>query len=185
MASEPNRQYVLHTERLILRLSDPFQRKDCEQIVQTFLDPKAGQGGNERVGVSSVEDVRYKYERNGPRAEGCTRAPPPRGHIFMMFQRQANETGKDVEGGFAGVIAMSFRREMPYPDLGWAVFGKTLLGIKRPTAWAGCAVSDPSSCTKLKLGCNSSSSTPSCLEIITVNLRDNPLASSETLADYP
>jgi RimJ/RimL family protein N-acetyltransferase len=105
-----------------MRLNDPLKDEDCQLMVKVVSDQESGKGGVAKVGISSVEDVRYKHKVHGPRAEFCTLAPPPRGMYFMVFLRHTIE-GKDVEGDFVGLISIAFRREMPYPDLGWAVFG--------------------------------------------------------------
>ena len=115
-------QYILYTDRLILRLNDPLKDEDCQLMLKIVNDQESGKGGVTKIGISSIEDVRYKHEMHAPRAEFCTLAPPPRGMYFLVYLRQ-NIEGKDVEGDLVGLVSIAFRREMPYPDLGWSIFG--------------------------------------------------------------
>ena len=120
--SKSEQPYILYTDRLILRLNDPSKDEDCQLMVKVVNGQESGKGGVAKIGISSVEDVRYKQKVHGLRAEFCTLAPPPRGIYFMVYLRHTIE-GKDVEGDFVGLISIACRCEMPYPDLGWAVFG--------------------------------------------------------------
>ena len=115
--------YTFSTDRLVLRLADPNSDQDCERIVATVQDPEAGKGGNNRVGLNCIEDVRYMYEVQGPRAEDCTLVAVPPGKFLLVFLRSARSPEEDDEGDFIGIITMTFRREMPFPDMGWAVLG--------------------------------------------------------------
>ena len=119
--SESEREpVVLHTERLILRLADPYNDKDCKDIIRLYNDPHAGLGGNAKVSIKSNEDVRAKHQSHGPRAELCTLAPPPYGMMFLCHLLQPGSS--DTEGDLIGAIGMSFRPEMPYPDIGYMLF---------------------------------------------------------------
>lgn len=118
-AQETSRPYTLQTERLSLRLANPNSAEDCEKILKTYTDDQTGAGGHGKVGLSSIEDIRYKYFLHGPRADFCTLAPPPQGHFFLVSLRQDG----NVEGDYIGIAGISFRASMPYPDLGWAIFG--------------------------------------------------------------
>jgi RimJ/RimL family protein N-acetyltransferase len=119
---EDEKPSTLSTDRLILRLADPRSSDDCERVLQVVQDGEGGKGGVSRVGLNCIDDVRYKHELHGPRQEFCTLAPAPRGMIFLIF-RPCQEEDQEQEGDFIGMIALSSRREMPFPDLGWAVLG--------------------------------------------------------------
>ena len=66
--------------------------------------------------------MRYKSHHHRPRQELCTLAPAP-ADIYWLFyvpSTQSNEEAADDFSNLAGLIAMSFRDEMPYPDMGYA-----------------------------------------------------------------
>lgn len=111
---------ILFTERLKMRLADPDDDADCLEIVRLYTDPNAGKGGNSRTGVDSIEGVRSKHRVSGPRAEFCTLAPPPKGMFFLVYLPAKEPSGQDT---LIGNVAMSFRPEMPYPDLGYGILG--------------------------------------------------------------
>lgn len=120
---------TLHTSRLILRMADPDSEADCLTIVKTFNDANAGKGGNNRVGVSDTASVRAKHKKFGPqsRPDLCTLAPPPKGMFFFIYlptsSTTTDESEKTHEPEYIGFIALSFRPEMPFPDLGYGVRG--------------------------------------------------------------
>ncbi|KAF2485996.1 acyl-CoA N-acyltransferase [Neohortaea acidophila] len=116
---------VLQTERLILRLADPYNDADAEKILSFYVN---GSGGHEKLGLSNIDDVRLQHKANGPRAEYCTLAPPPVGSYFLIHlpANDSTHNGHDPadtkrEGPQIGMVSMSFRPEMPWPDLGWAL----------------------------------------------------------------
>lgn len=120
--SQTEQPYILYTDRLILRLNDPLRDDDCELMLKIVNDQEGGKGGVNKVGLHSIEDVRYKNKIQRARAEFCTLAPPPKGTYFLVYLRQIIEN-KNVEGDLVGLISIAFRPEMPYPDLGWATLG--------------------------------------------------------------
>lgn len=111
---------ILHTERLKLRLADPDDDADCLEIVRLYTDSNAGKGGNSRTGVDSIHGVREKHRMSGPRAEYCTLAPPPKGMFFLVYLPSTEPGQNDT---LIGNVAISFRPEMPYPDLGYGILG--------------------------------------------------------------
>lgn len=110
-------QPVIRTERLILRLADPFDEADCKEVLKIYNDPEAAQ--KSVSGIRTIADVQEKFKRHGPRAEFCTLAPPPRGMFFLMHL--PSETSVGEEGNFVGQFHLSFRPEMNCPDFGYAV----------------------------------------------------------------
>lgn len=112
-----NGQPTIHTERLILRLADPFNTSDCQDVLRIYNDPDAAQ--KSVSGIRTVADVQEKFRRHGPRPELCTLAPPPCGMFFLMHLLSASTSSN--EGDFIGQIHLSFRPEMPSPDFGYAV----------------------------------------------------------------
>ena len=113
---------TLHTERLVLRLVDPSNDSDCKEVVRLYNDPHSGQGGHAKVGVKTIADVRQKVKLHGPKAELCTLAPPPRSHCFLVYLPKSSTSEEDNGGTLIGTVGLSFRSEMPFPDLGWALF---------------------------------------------------------------
>src|ERR1700761_3768295 len=111
---------VLITERLHLRLADPDDPTACTAIIRLYNDPHSGLGGNALVNVKTPQDVLRKYELHGPKARFCTLAPPPKGIGHLIYL--PNTENEDEEGTLSGMITMSFRAEMPFPDIGYAVF---------------------------------------------------------------
>ncbi|KAF2160865.1 hypothetical protein M409DRAFT_28745 [Zasmidium cellare ATCC 36951] len=111
---------VLHTPRLTLRLADPDNPSDCQKIIQIYNDPHSSIGGNARVGINTPADVHAKHAKHGPRQEFCTKAVAPRGLFHLTFLKTSEDDGG--EGELIGFIGLSFRPEMPYPDLGFALF---------------------------------------------------------------
>lgn len=109
---------TLQTPRLTLRLADPSNDLDCQQLIAIYTDPHASLGGNARVGINTPADVRAKHEKHGPRQELCTRAEAPRGMFHLVYLKDSGPGGEKC----VGMIALSFREEMPYPDLGYALF---------------------------------------------------------------
>lgn len=119
-SSDRDGSIVLFTERLKLRLADPDDDADCLEILRLYTDPNAGAGGNSRVGIDSVAGVRGKHKVSGPKPEYCTIAPPPKGMFFLVYL-PSTKPGKEEE--LVGNVAMSFRPEMPYPDIGYGILG--------------------------------------------------------------
>ena len=115
---------VLHTERLVLRLADPSNPADCDKIISTYTDSRSGSGGHGKVALNTMADVQRKHELHGPKAQFCTLVPPPRGMYFLIHLRDNENDEHEPKGPFIGIAAISFRAEMPYPDLGWALFGQ-------------------------------------------------------------
>ncbi|KAK4505962.1 hypothetical protein PRZ48_003927 [Zasmidium cellare] len=109
---------TLQTPRLTLRLADPDNLSDCQKIISVYNDPHSSIGGNARVGINTPADVQAKHTAHGPRQEFCTKAVAPKGLFHLTYLRKEN--GED--GDLIGFIGLSFRREMPYPDLGYALF---------------------------------------------------------------
>lgn len=106
---------VLHTDRLTLRLADPDDEEDCQKIIALYTDPNASIGGNARVGVNTPEDVRAKHRKQGARQELCTKAVAPKGIVHLVFLRDDGGRGEG-EGEFMGMVAMNFRKELPFPE---------------------------------------------------------------------
>lgn len=113
--------HTIYTDRLILRLADPNHDRDCSRILEVIRDPEGGKGGMSKTGMNSIDDVRYKHEAHGPRPQDCPLAPTLRGMFMLVFVRDS--TNPDEEGEFVGMNSVAFRREMPFPDMGWAITG--------------------------------------------------------------
>ncbi|CAK3973113.1 GNAT family N-acetyltransferase [Lecanosticta acicola] len=105
---------TIQTERLTLRLADPSSDEDCLQIIEIYNDPAASMGGNARVGINTIQEVHAKHAAHGPRPHLCTKVTP-NGLFHLIYLKSSPET-------CIGFIGLSFRREMPYPDLGYALF---------------------------------------------------------------
>lgn len=109
-------QPIVRTERLILRLADPFDVRDCQKVLRIYNDPETNK--HSVSGIKTVADVQEKFKRHGPRPEFCTLASPPQGMFFLMHLPNASG---DEEGDFIGQLHLSFRPEMNCPDFGYAV----------------------------------------------------------------
>lgn len=110
---------VLHTDRLRLRLADPNDRSDSLEVISLYNDPNGGKGGNAQVGINTVEDVQHKHKVHGPKAHQCTLADPPAGLDFLVYLEKPDAGEEDKQGALVGQMAMSFREEIPFPDLGY------------------------------------------------------------------
>lgn len=111
---------VLQTERLKLRMVDPNDTSDLEELISLYNAYHARSGGA-TPSITSIDDIRLKHELAGPRADFCTLTPPPKG-MFHLIYLLASETADDNDSGTPlGHIAVSFRSEMPCPDVGYAV----------------------------------------------------------------
>ncbi len=148
LSTHNERPVILRSERLILRLVDPDSDVDCQKIVDSITDPNAGKGGNAKIGIENIEDVRKKIKICGPTVEYCTLAPPPRSNLFLIHlptddgQGEADfvrtpcivmvacddceafhivETPKQLTLCKMGQMSMSFRLNMPYPDIGYGI----------------------------------------------------------------
>ena len=113
---------ILHTERLKLRLADPSSQSDCQELLRIYTHPQ--EGGGSASGIQTLADIQQKHKRHGPRADYCTLAPAPNGMFFLIYLPSHGTSKQDAgaaEETLVGKITMSFRPEMPYPDIGYAV----------------------------------------------------------------
>ena len=113
---------VLRTERLLLRMADPADSLDCQEIIRIYNDPHAGLGGNVSVNIKTIADVQQKHKTHGPKPEFCKLTRPPRGMYFMAYLPNSETDRTGERGTLIGHLAMSFRPEMPYPDINYALF---------------------------------------------------------------
>ncbi|CAJ2506518.1 Uu.00g006480.m01.CDS01 [Anthostomella pinea] len=111
----------LTTERLVLRLVDPNNSEHCRRFIRVLSDPSAGLGGNAQVGIKTVKHVQAKHKRHMPKQELCTKAPAPPGMIHLVYLKPP-EGKEETEDDLIGLVSVSFRSEMPYPDLGYAFY---------------------------------------------------------------
>ena len=121
MNERDDASFSVHTKRLVLRLADPMSQADCEEIIRIYNDPH-----NERAvsGIKTVADVQEKHRRHGPRPEFCPLTPAIRGMFLLAYLQAGDVEGSSETGNeevFIGQVHMSFRPEMPYPDLGYAL----------------------------------------------------------------
>ena len=115
---------ILRTERLMLRLADPSSPSDCLEIISTYKDSRSGQGGHGKVALNTIADVQHKHKLNGPKAQFCTLAPPPKGMYFLIYLSSPGTAEAETKEAFIGIAGISFRPDMPYPDLGWALLSE-------------------------------------------------------------
>ncbi|KAK5172173.1 uncharacterized protein LTR77_003811 [Saxophila tyrrhenica] len=118
----PSLPTTLKTDRLILRLLDPDSESDCQEFVglyERYITRKVGPIPN----VPTVQDIRLKHERTRPKAELCTLASPPRGMIHFIYLQAFENDGHNTSdsGPLVGHVLLSFRDEMPFPDLGYSI----------------------------------------------------------------
>ena len=104
-------------------MANPASDADCEDIVRLYNDENGGKGGNAQVGITTIADVRLKHKTMGPKADMCTLRSPPSGIYFLVYLRDHVDANKGSWGTLLGCIGMSFRSEMPCPDIGWMFFG--------------------------------------------------------------
>ena len=110
----------LITERLVLRAADPDSDADCQLLIRIMEDSHAGSGGNSRVGVRSLDEVRYKHKVHGPKQKYCTASTAPKSIYWLIFlPTAAAESSEDDD--LAGLVVLSTRDEAPCPDMGYAV----------------------------------------------------------------
>ncbi|KAI5366275.1 hypothetical protein Slin15195_G077970 [Septoria linicola] len=111
---------TLETPRLILHLADPTNEEDCNRIIQIYNDPYASRGGNARVGINTIADVRAKDAAYRPRKELCTKIDCEMDRMYhLAYLKDSNGQQSDL----IGFVGMSFRPEVQYPDLGYALLG--------------------------------------------------------------
>lgn len=113
-------QPVISTTRLLLRLANPWDTEDCQEIVKTYDDPDRPESRS-ASGIRTVADVREKFTRHGPREEYCTLAPPPNGMMFLVYLVNEIEDANKSNEALIGSVMLSTRPEMQYPDLGFGV----------------------------------------------------------------
>lgn len=112
---------ILKTTRLTLHMVDPANPHDCDLLVDLYAKYFAAHGV--RGSMTTLKDIRRKHELMGARAEFCTLAPPPVGiiHLIYLNDNDQQDDGSNEPGTLAGHIVLSTRREMPCPDLGYAL----------------------------------------------------------------
>ncbi|KAF2482562.1 acyl-CoA N-acyltransferase [Neohortaea acidophila] len=118
-------QVTLHTARLTLRFADLHSPTDAHELVKLHTSEAAAKSGVPRQ-IDSPEALRRQLPRLGPKAELCTRAPPPEGMYFLIVlpPPPSSEDGKaedESKGTVIGMNALVFRPEMPYPDMAYAM----------------------------------------------------------------
>lgn len=105
---------TLRTSRLFLRLIDRDSDNDCLTAVAIMGDSGGVEkSGHESLGLDSVEQYRNHLDQDAPRPELCTRTGPPSCRTFLVFE------GHDDTTDSIGLIGMSFRAELPFPDIGY------------------------------------------------------------------
>lgn len=122
----PGVRTTLRTPRLKLRMLDPEDDDQCSALLSVTSDPTAGQIGNNRnTELRSLEALRTKHRVNGPqnRPEWCTITAPPRGMFHLIYLPGSTSAGEDEQDQLIGMIGVNFRRELPWPDLGYGVKG--------------------------------------------------------------
>lgn len=113
----------LRTERLILRPANVDRDSDCARVNYIRCNPAGGAGHGNSDGAEAARQLRYKNKVHGPRKELCTLSNPPSSIFWLMFLPDAagSLVEADDNANLVGFIGMSFRQEMPYPDMGYTV----------------------------------------------------------------
>ena len=108
--AEEDTPTTLHIDRLILRLADPSNTGDSQRI-PLDLYRRESQKHHRRAG-----ETQTLRSQSGILHPHATSERAFLSHFFCELPRQAEAEG---EGDFIGVVGISFRPDMPYPDLGW------------------------------------------------------------------
>lgn len=113
----------LRTERLVLRPVDGDSDADCLKANYIRCNVSGGAKDDMKEGAKGIYQIRYKHKVHGPKQEFCTFATAPPIVYWFMWLPPAEGEMREMEdlSNLAGFIAMSFREEMPYPDMGYAV----------------------------------------------------------------
>lgn len=114
---------VLRTDRLVLCLADPSNPSHCKEIIRIYTDSRSAPGGPGKTALRTVADVQKRHNLHGPKTQFCTLAAPPKGMYFLIYLPEPNNGEQGAKDVLTGTTILSFRPEIPYPDLGWALFG--------------------------------------------------------------
>lgn len=116
----------LRTERLLLRSADINNDADCDKINYIRAHAAGGPKHFIKSGSEARQELRYKTRVHGPRQDLCTLAPAPANIFWLVWLPASHSPGEDqnVEEkedltDLVGLIVMSFRQEMPMPDMGY------------------------------------------------------------------
>ena len=117
----------LKTERLILRSANMATDADCDQVNYVRCHASGGPRHDMKSGPEARQELRYKNRIHGPRQDLCTLSPVPPSIFWLMWLPQQNDrhveegNGKEEEdlANLVGYIILSFRQEMPMPDMGY------------------------------------------------------------------
>lgn len=125
-AESPPLPTELRTERLILRVADVTSDADCDKLNSVRWNASGGTRNNAKATIEGRQAFRYKNRVHGPRQDLCTLAPAPASILWLMWlpakkNGQGNEANGEQEdlANLVGYITMSFRPEMPMPDMGY------------------------------------------------------------------
>ena len=106
---------TLFTPRLELRLADLTDSTQVADLIRTYNDPYIGPWGFYAVGMHSLHDLQEKFRKHGPKPALCTRLEPGTPLPSIIHLAYLRTTGE-----YIGLLGLSFRNEMPYPDMGYA-----------------------------------------------------------------
>lgn len=125
----------LRADRLILRSVDMGIDADCAKVNCVRCNAVGGPTHEPQPEPEAIRQVRYKNRVHGPRQELCTRAPAPASIYWLLWLPTSAGRAPESEdlGNLVGIVAMSFRQEMPYPDQGYvtvAAHGATAMQPK-------------------------------------------------------
>ena len=105
----------LETPRLILNFADPSNDEDCLSIIKIYNDEHASRGGQARLAVNTIADVRAKHKTYAAIPALCTKVTTPPERMYHLICLKNNPTE------VIGFVGMSFRPEIQMPDIGYAL----------------------------------------------------------------
>ena len=114
----------MHTPRLILRAADMNNDADCAKVNHIRLNVAASaepSGAYIKPGPEAAQQLRYKNKVHGARQELCTLAPAPAEIFWLSWLPSVQRKGPGEENleDLVGFVALSFRPELPWPDMGY------------------------------------------------------------------
>lgn len=109
----------MRTERLILRAANCNNDIDCARI--NYVRGKTVDGVSTAItsDPNATRELQYKARAHGARQELCTLAPAPDSIYWLFYLASSADKPESEPSDLVGVICMSFREEMPYPDMGY------------------------------------------------------------------
>ena len=109
---------TLETKRLSLRPIDLNSEADLQAIIKVYNDPFIGPWGFYACEIDAPQKVINKCRADAPLPQDCTLLPPnvsPPPILHLVYLKSSGES--------IGMVGISFRKDFPFPDLGYAIFG--------------------------------------------------------------